>query len=112
MPNIKSAIKRVAVAERNRQRNRYWKSTVRTSSRELEDYLKSADLKALDKSLSEVYQVIDKAVTKGAIHPNAAARRKSKLAKQVLVLKGASPTTAKPAKSAKSAKTTKSAKSK
>ncbi len=103
MPNIKSAIKRVAIAERNRQRNRYWKSTVRTNSRELEDYLKSADLKSLDKGLSDVYKVIDKAVTKGALHPNAAARKKSKLAKQVFVLKGtaAAPTKSK-SKSTKS----------
>lgn len=105
MPNIKSAIKRVTVAERNRQRNRFWKSTVRTNSRALEDYLKSADLKSLDKGLSDVYQVIDKAVTKGVLHPNAAARKKSKLAKQVFVLKGA--TTAAPTKSKSTTKKSK-----
>lgn len=66
--------------------------------------MKSADLKSLDKGLSDVYQVIDKAVTKGVLHPNAAARKKSKLARQVFVLKG---TTAQPAKSKSTTKKSK-----
>ncbi|MBP6747205.1 30S ribosomal protein S20, partial [bacterium] len=41
MPNIKSAIKRVAVAERNNVRNRFWKSTMRSARTKVEDALEA-----------------------------------------------------------------------
>lgn len=87
MPNIKSAIKRVKIAERNRVRNRVWRSKVRTEQSKLEDVLKAANVKTVDVKLSALYQIIDKAVSKGVIHKNAAARKKSRLAKKVLALK-------------------------
>ncbi len=86
MPNIKSAIKRVEVAERNRVRNRSWKSSVRTVRNEVTDSVKVADVKKAGEALSHAYEVIDKAVSKGILHKNSAARKKSALAKQVLNL--------------------------
>lgn len=87
MPNIKSAIKRVKVAERNRVRNRAYKSQVRTEQTKLEETLKLANVKEIDANLSAVYAVIDKAVAKGVLHRNTAARKKSRLALKADALK-------------------------
>lgn len=87
MPNIKSAIKRVKIAERNRIRNRNWKSQVRTEQTKLEDALKEANVKELDGKVNGLYEVIDKAVSKGVMHRNTAARKKSRLAKKAFALK-------------------------
>ncbi|MDZ4835921.1 MAG: 30S ribosomal protein S20 [Candidatus Melainabacteria bacterium] len=87
MPNIKSAIKRVKTAERNRLRNRAYKSQIRTVQSRLEDVLKSADTKEIDTHLSGLYVAIDKAVAKGVLHKNTAARKKSRLAKKAFALK-------------------------
>lgn len=87
MPNIKSAIKRVKIAERNRVKNRTWKSKIRTEQNKLEDALKAATVKELDGKLTGLYAVIDKAVSKGVLHRNTAARKKSRLAKKAYALK-------------------------
>jgi small subunit ribosomal protein S20 len=83
VPNIKSAKKRVLVAERNRVRNRTWKSAVRTVRNNVADAVKSTSAKDAKAALSQAYEVIDKAVAKGVLHKNAAARRKSRLATKV-----------------------------
>ncbi len=90
MPNIKSAIKKVKVAERNRLRNRVWKSRIRTEKNNLAEALKTANVNEVDQNLSNLYEVIDKAVSKGVVHKNTAARHKSRLAKKVFVLKSGS----------------------
>jgi small subunit ribosomal protein S20 len=86
VPNIKSAKKRVLVAERNRVRNRTWKSAVRTVRNNVADAVKSTSAKDAKAALSQAYEVIDKAVAKGVLHKNAAARRKSRLATKVQTL--------------------------
>lgn len=81
MPRIKSAKKRVEVTERNRERNRSWKAAVRTAANQVE---KSADdKKAGQTALVSAYSVIDRAVSKGILHKNTAARKKSQLAKKI-----------------------------
>lgn len=90
MPNIKSAIKRVQVAERNRLRNKQWKSSIRSRRNEVEEAIKSANPKNAQEALKSAYQLIDKAVAKGVLHRNTAARRKSRLAMEVLKV-GAKP---------------------
>lgn len=86
MPNIKSAIKRVKVAERNRQRNRSWRSAVRTVRTEVSNLLPSTGKNDdWQKAVSQAYKTIDMAVSKGVLHKNAAARRKSRLAQQANV---------------------------
>lgn len=80
VPNIKSAIKRVKVAERNRLNNRTWKTSVRNARTEVTTS-SSGSKDACEKALNNAYKVIDMAVSKGVLHKNAAARRKSRLAK-------------------------------
>lgn len=82
MPRIKSAIKRVEIAERNRVRNKAWKSKVRTVRSKVEDALGSSDLSGAEEALKEAFSVIDRAVSKGVLHKNTGARRKSRLVKQ------------------------------
>ena len=75
MPRIKSAKKRVEVAERNRQRNVAFKSAIRTAVK------KALADGAQDTNLKEAYSLIDRAVLKGVLHKNTAARYKSRVAK-------------------------------
>jgi small subunit ribosomal protein S20 len=70
--NIKSALKRIEVAERNRLRNRSYKSAVKTLSK---TYL------AAEAKMATAYSKIDKAVKRGVLHPNTGARKKSGLAR-------------------------------
>lgn len=79
MPRIKSAIKRVEVAERNRQRNKSWRSAIRTARNTVEDALERKNPEACAAALSGTFSVIDRAVTKGVLHKNTAARRKARL---------------------------------
>ncbi len=80
MPNIKSAIKRVKVTETKRLRNQMNKTRLKTALKKF-DQAVQADPKAV--SISVVVSSIDKAVTKGVIHRNAANRKKSRLAKRL-----------------------------
>lgn len=79
MPRIKSAIKRVEIAERNRRRNRMWKGFVRSARNKVEESAKAGKPQDALKALNEAYAKIDKAVVKGVLHRNTAARRKSRL---------------------------------
>ena len=79
MANIKSAKKRVLIAEANRQRNVAWKSSIKTATKKALELAKGEDKEALNTALSKVYQLCDKAVVKGILHKNTAARKKSRL---------------------------------
>ena len=79
MANIKSAIKRVLVAKRNEERNVAFKSSIKTAVKKALELATSEDKEALNKALSKVYQLCDKAVSKGILHKNTAARKKSRL---------------------------------
>lgn len=84
MPNIKSAQKRVKVSERNRLRNLAIKSALKTSVKKVyESIKKDAGEEKIKEAVSKAYKVIDKAVSKGVIHKNTAARRKSRLTRHV-----------------------------
>ena len=79
MANIKSAKKRVLIAEANRQRNVAFKTSIKTAIKKALSLAASDDKDALNASISKVYQLCDKAVSKGILHKNTAARRKSRL---------------------------------
>ena len=86
MANNKSAKKRILIAERNRQANRTYKSTVRTLIKKTisncESYKKepNADNEKLVKdSLNQSYSIIDKAVKKNVLHKNNGANKKSRI---------------------------------
>lgn len=83
MPNIKSAEKRVLVSERNRIRNVGIKSAVKTAIKKVYEAIKAADQTKVGEALSKAYGTIDKAVSKGVIHKNNAARKKSRLTRHV-----------------------------
>ena len=93
MANNKSAEKRIEINKRNRLRNKYYKTSVRTLIKlffkDLELYKisqNSEDKEKLKKILSSIYSLLDKGTKKNIFHKNAAARKKSKLA---AYLKGA-----------------------
>jgi small subunit ribosomal protein S20 len=85
--NTKSALKRAKIAERNRLRNKTYKSAVKTL---IKKYLNAVEVYAANPTpesqqevqvrLSEAYSKIDKAVKRGVLHPNNGARKKSRLA--------------------------------
>ena len=79
MANIKSAKKRVLIAEANRQRNVAWKSSIKTAMKKVLELAQAGDKDAMNTALSKVYQLCDKAVSKGILHKNTAARKKSRL---------------------------------
>ena len=79
MANIKSAKKRVLIAEKNRVRNVAFKSSIKTAVKRVLELAKGEDKEALNKAMSKVYQLCDKAVVKGILHKNTAARKKSRL---------------------------------
>jgi len=86
VPNIKSAIKRVDVAERNRQHNLAYKSAIRSLTKQYLTALKAyrlapspETLKAAEDTLAAAYSKIDRALRSGILHRNNADRRKSRL---------------------------------
>ena len=83
MANIKSSKKRVLIAERNRLRNVAMKSSIKTAVKKVLELSTSEDKEALNAALSKAYQLCDKAVSKGVLHKNTAARKKSRLTKAI-----------------------------
>lgn len=79
MANIKSSKKRVLIAERNRLRNVAMKSAIKTAAKKVLELAVSEDTEALNSAISKAYQLCDKAVSKGILHKNTAARKKSRL---------------------------------
>lgn len=87
MPNIKSAIKRVQITERNRLRNKAYKSAVKTL---MKKFFAALDKYAAERTesakqeveglMSAAYSKIDKAVKRGVLHRNNGAHKKSRLA--------------------------------
>lgn len=81
MPNIKSAIKRVRTNETKNAQNAHQRSTMRSTVKKAEQALLNKDDNASDSVKAAIKQV-EKAASKGLIHKNTAARRKSRLMKQ------------------------------
>lgn len=83
MPNHKSAEKRVRQNETRREINRTNRGRLRTSIKKLRAALTTGDNKTVQELLPATISTIDKAVQKGVIHRNAAARYKSRLTTHV-----------------------------
>lgn len=79
MANIKSAAKRAEIAQRNAARNAPVKTNVKSTVRKFMESDKENAASAFKRAVI----AIDKAVTKGVLHKNAAARKKSRLAKKL-----------------------------
>ena len=83
MPNHKSAEKRVRQNEKRRDVNRNNRGRLRTSIRKLRAALTANDAATVQELLPATISTIDKAVQKGVLHRNAAARYKSRLTTRV-----------------------------
>ena len=83
MANIKSQIKRIRTNEKRRQRNLAVKSELKTLVRKTREAVEAGDKEAAIEALRVASRKLDKAVSKGVIHRNQAAKRKSKLARRV-----------------------------
>lgn len=85
-----SVLKSISVANRNRQRNKIYKSTIKSLTKKfltnLSQINPTSDLTDLNLLVSILYSKIDKAAKKGVLHKNAAARKKAFLSKQLKTL--------------------------
>ena len=82
MANIKSQIKRITTNEKARQRNQAIRSSVKTAIRKVREAVDAGDKAKAVELQRDASQKLDKAVTKGVIHANQAANRKSAIAKR------------------------------
>jgi len=81
MANIASQKKRILRSERERTENRLLTSTVKTYFRRLESAVDGGDTAAIEAEHRALVSRIDKAVQKGALHKNTAARKKARAAR-------------------------------
>lgn len=88
MPNTKSAKKDLLVSERNRQRNVAVKSRLKTLRTKALQGIK-VDATASEDAVKAALVALDSAATKGIIHKNTAARRKSRLVRRLNAAKQA-----------------------
>jgi len=83
VPNIRQQEKRVGIAARQRLENLRYRSTIKTLAKRLENAIAGGDAEAIASEHVALVRVIDKAASRGAIHKNAAARKKSQAARIV-----------------------------
>ena len=86
MANIKSQIKRIRTNEDARLRNKGVKSSLKTAIRSFREAAESGDAAKATSALQAASRKLDKAVSKGVIHKNQAANKKSAMAKRVAAL--------------------------
>ncbi len=81
MANIHSQKKRILRTQRERDENRRYTSAVKTYLRRLEAAVSSGDAQSAEAELRTLTSTIDKAVKRGALHRNTAARKKARAAR-------------------------------
>ncbi len=86
MANIKSQIKRVKTNEKARQRNKSVRSSVRTAIRRFREAAEAGNTEKAVELERAAARALDKAASKGVIHKNQAANRKSAIAKRAAAL--------------------------
>ena len=86
MANIKSQIKRIGTNKKAQERNKAVKSELKTAIRATREAIVAGDKATAETALVKATKKLDKAVSKGVIHQNQAANRKSSIAKQVAAL--------------------------
>ena len=80
MANIKSQIKRIRTNAKATERNKGERSAVKTAIRKFRDALTSGDAKSINSELVAASKKLDEAVSKGVLHKNNAANKKSAMA--------------------------------
>ena len=83
MANIKQQKKRVRIAARERVENLRYRSTIKTLTKRLETAVTDGDTDRIAAEHRELVRTIDRAATRGALHPNTAGRKKSRAARLV-----------------------------
>jgi small subunit ribosomal protein S20 len=86
MANIKSNIKRIGTNQKAEERNKAVRSEVKTAVRAAREAATTGDKASAAAALAAATRKLDKAVSKGVIHKNQAANRKSAIAKKVAAL--------------------------
>ena len=86
MANIKSQKKRILTNEKARLRNKSIKSALKTSVRKFREAAEAGDVETAAQHLRAASRQLDKAHSKGVIHSNQAANRKSAMAKKLATL--------------------------
>ena len=86
MANIKSQLKRIKTNEKRTERNKAVKSELRTWIRKFREAAESGDAEAAKAALHTASRKLDKAVSKGVIHANQAANKKSAMARKAASL--------------------------
>jgi small subunit ribosomal protein S20 len=86
--NIKSQIKRNKQNEKARVRNKAVKSSLKTSVRKFREAADAGDVDETTVAMRAAFRNLDKAASKGVIHKNQAANRKSAIAKRAAQLQG------------------------
>ncbi len=86
MANIKSQKKRIRTNEKARLRNKDVKSSVKTAVRKFREAADAGDAAAATALAREATRALDKAASKGVIHKNQAANRKSSISKRAAAL--------------------------
>jgi len=79
--NIKSQIKRIKTNEKSQARNKSVRSSIKTAIRRFKDAAATGDVSTTAQELRAASKALDVAVSKGVIHANAAANKKSAMAK-------------------------------
>ncbi|MCK4698648.1 MAG: 30S ribosomal protein S20 [Dehalococcoidia bacterium] len=83
MTSKKSAQKSARIMQQKAQRNKPIRSSVKTTITKARKLILQKDLDAAQEAVKQAAVTLDKAVQKGVLHPNNAARRKSRLMKQL-----------------------------
>lgn len=87
MPTTKSAKKRLRQSLEKRVRNRSVKRSIRTQYRKVIEAVEAGNVEQAEKELQEAARQLDRAGTRRVIHPNAAARSKSRLSTKIKKIK-------------------------
>ncbi len=90
MANHQSAIKRIRQNAKRREHNRVYRNRARTFVKKARAAIESGDVAVAKEATRLAVRDLDMAASRGTIHPNNAARRKSRLMKQLAVLESAS----------------------
>ena len=81
MPNIKQQKKRVRIAAEERLENLHYRSTIKTLTKRLATTAEGGDSATVESEHRELVKLIDRAVSRGALHRNTGARKKSQAAR-------------------------------
>lgn len=87
MANIKSQKKRILTAEKARQRNKAVRSELKTAIKAVRTAVEAGQLEDAEVAANKASRLLDKAASKGIVHKNQAAQRKSGVQKLVNTLK-------------------------